>query len=107
VDRLLETNEVALCGPVMTELRRGLRSASERARVIPLLSGCQLLAAPPSLWEEAGELGYWLTRRGMTATTIDLLVATYALSHGVALLTGDSDFAGMKRAGAHLLLVEP
>ena len=107
MDRLLETNEVALCGPVVTELRRGLRSASERARVIPLLSGCRLLAAPPSLWEEAGELGYWLSRRGIIAKTIDLLVATYALSHGRAVLTGDSDFTAMKRAGVQLLLVEP
>jgi predicted nucleic acid-binding protein len=107
VDRLLQTNEVALCGPVITELRRGLRSASERALVIPLLSGCPLLVAPPSLWEEADDLGYWLSRQGITAKTIELLVATYALSHGLALLTGDSNFAGMKRAGAQLLLVEP
>ena len=107
VDRLLGTHEVALCGPVITELRRGLRSGPERARVIPLLSGCHLLATPPSLWEEAGDLGYWLSRRGITAKTIDLVVATYALSHGLALLTGDSDFVGMKRAGAQLLLVEP
>lgn len=106
VDRLLESNEVALCGPVITELRRGLRSPSERGRVIPLLSGCRVLSEPRSLWEEAGDLGYFLGRRGLTAKTIDLLVATYALSHAVGLLTGDSAFLGMKRAGAQLLLVE-
>jgi predicted nucleic acid-binding protein len=97
---------VALCGPVVTELRRGLRSRAERNRVIPLLTGCHVLSDPPALWEEAGDLGYALGRQGITVKTIDLLVAIYALSHGVALLTTDSDFEHMRRAGAQLLLVE-
>ena len=90
----------------MTELRRGLRSPAERHRLIPLLTGCHLLSDPPQLWEEAGDLGYALSRRGITVKTIDLLVATYALSHAVALLTTDSDFGHMRGAGAQLLLVE-
>jgi predicted nucleic acid-binding protein len=75
-------------------------------RVIPLLSGCHLLADPPRLWQEAGDLGYGLRRRGVTVKTIDLLVATYALSHGVAVLATDSDFRHMRRAGAQLLLLD-
>jgi hypothetical protein len=104
VDDLLDADEVALCGPVVTELRRGLRSAAERARVLPLLAACPVLGHPPRLWEEAGDLGFYLGRRGATVKTLDLLVATYALAHGVALLTVDSDFRRMKRAGVPLLL---
>ena len=74
--------------------------------MLPLLSGCHLLGEPLHLWEEAGDLGYALGRRGVTVKTVDLLVATYALSHGVALLTTDADFEQMRRAGAQLLLVE-
>jgi predicted nucleic acid-binding protein len=74
--------------------------------VIPLLEGCHLLVDPLHLWEEAGDLGYALGRRGITVRTIDLLVATYALSHAVALLTADADFEQMRRAGAQLLLVD-
>jgi len=107
VDRLLESNEVALCGPVVAELRRGLRSRVERAKVLPLLGGCQLLDQPPALWDEAGELGYFLGRRGANVKSMDLLIATYALSHGVPILTADSDFDLMRRAGLRLLLVEP
>jgi predicted nucleic acid-binding protein len=106
VDALLETNEVALCGPVVMELRRGLRSRAERARVLPLLRGCHLLNQPPALWEEAGELGAWLGRRGASVKSFDLLIAAYALSHGVAVLTRDFDFVRMRRAGLSLLLVE-
>jgi predicted nucleic acid-binding protein len=106
VDGLIEANEVALCGPVLTEIRRGLRSRADRARVLPLLDGCHVLEQPRALWEEAGELGALLGRRGATVKSLDLLVAVYALSHGVAVLTRDSDFQRMRRAGLTLLLVE-
>jgi predicted nucleic acid-binding protein len=106
VDRLLDTDEVALCGPVVVEIRRGLRSRAERARVLPLLEGCHLLAQPARLWVEAGELGGFLGRRGAAVKSLDLLIATYALAHGVAVLTRDGDFALMKRSGARLLLLE-
>jgi len=107
VDGLLAENEVALCGPVVTELRRGLRSARERARVMELLEGCHLLAQPQALWDEAGELGALLGRRGATVKSLDLLIATYALAHAVPILTLDADFAAMQRAGAGLLLARP
>ena len=102
VDDALAANEAALCGPIITELRRGLRSPSERRKVIPLLEGCHQLEQPADLWEEAGELRYVLARKGVTVKTLDLLIATYALSHGVALLASDSDFDGMRRAGIPL-----
>jgi len=102
VDELLAANEVALCGPIITELRRGLRSPAERRKVIPLLDACHDLEQPARLWEEAGELGYVLARKGLSVKTLDLLIAAYALSHGVPLLTSDSDFEGMRRAGVPL-----
>ena len=106
VDRLIDTNEAALCGPVVLEIRRGLRSRPERTRVLPLLAGCHLLEQPVRLWEEAGELGWFLGRHGATVKSLDLLIAAYALAHGVPLLTRDADFERMKRAGVRLLLVE-
>jgi predicted nucleic acid-binding protein len=105
VDELLASNEAALCGPVVAELRRGLRSPSERRKVIPLLDGCHELDQPVRLWEEAGDLGYALARKGVTVKTLDLLIATYALSHGIAVLEVDADFAAMQRTGIPLLLV--
>ncbi len=91
---------------MITELRRGLRSAADRARVLPLLTGCRVLAEPAQLWVEAGELGYFVGRRGATIKSLDLLIATYALSHAVPILTRDRDFELMRRAGVGLLLSE-
>jgi predicted nucleic acid-binding protein len=104
VDELLEADEVALCGPVLTELRRGIRSASERKKVLPLLDSCLLLPQPSALWEEAGDLGFALARRGATVKSLDLLIAVYALSHQVALLTTDRDFYLIRSAGLPLML---
>jgi predicted nucleic acid-binding protein len=105
VDELLASNEVALCGPVLTGLRRGLRSASEGRKVVPLLDGCHQLNQPELLWEEAGDLGFALARKGVTVKTLDLLIATFALSHGIALLENDIDFDAMQRAGIPLMLM--
>lgn len=104
VDEAIDAHEATVCGPIVTELRRGLKSVSERRRVLPLLEGCHSLTDPPDLWEEAGDLGFFLARRGVAAKSIDLLIATYALSHGVPVLSADQDFADMKAVGAKLVL---
>ncbi|MFN0063559.1 MAG: PIN domain-containing protein [Myxococcaceae bacterium] len=106
VDELLEQNQVALCGPIVTELRRGLRPA-ERKKVLPLLDGCRWLEQPGSLWEEAGELGMLAQSRGTTVKSMDLLIATYALAHGVSILTSDSDFLLLERLDVGLVLAPP
>src|SRR5947207_4732733 len=89
VDDALASNEAALCGPVEAELRRGLLNERQRATVLPLLDACHLLAQPEQLWTEAGDLGFALRRRGVTPKTVDLLIATYALTHSASLLAVD------------------
>jgi hypothetical protein len=51
-DALLESGDVALCGPIVTELRRVLHKDRDWLQVLPLLSGCYMLPRPPHLWEE-------------------------------------------------------
>lgn len=104
VDELLDANQVAICGPVVTELGRGLNVGKEREQVLSLLAGCHLLSQPENLWLEAGELGAYLKKRGANVRTIDLLIAAYALAHALPVLSSDSDFTLIKRAGVGLLL---
>jgi predicted nucleic acid-binding protein len=104
VDTVVESGEAALCGPVLTELRRGLR-ASHRARVLPLLDGCHLLSQPEDLWLAAGDLGALLARKGVTVKTLDLLIATYAIAHDTRVLAVDSDFRAMAKANVGVALV--
>jgi tRNA(fMet)-specific endonuclease VapC len=104
VDEALAANEAAICGPIETELRRGL-ARQERGRVLPLLSACHLLPQPDQLWKEAGEFGYALRRRGVTVKTLDLLITVYAVASRSSLLTADSDFATIRDAGVSLELM--
>jgi tRNA(fMet)-specific endonuclease VapC len=104
VDDALATNDAALCGPIEAELRRGLSSEKERKAVLPLFDACHLLSQPANLWQEAGDLGFALRRRGVTAATVDLLIAVYALSHSATVLAVDRDFKAMQKAGVPLVL---
>jgi hypothetical protein len=103
VDELLDSGQAALCGPIVTELRRGLR-APERGRVLALLEGCHLLDEPGDLWVAAGDLGFLLARRGVTVKTLDLLIAAHAMAHRVPLLTTDADFRTIAGARVGLTL---
>jgi predicted nucleic acid-binding protein len=105
VDAAIESGEAALCGPVLCELRRGFVSARDRKRTLALLSNCPTLPAPYDVWTEAGELGFELRKKGITVKTIDLVIAVWALTSSVPILTGDGDFRLMQRAGVALALL--
>ena len=107
VDECLESDEAALCGPIRTELLRGFRTAKERRQCWPLLEACHQLSEPADLWDEAGELGFLLARKGITVKSFDLLIATFALAHAIPILTVDRDFELMAQAGISLHLVHP
>lgn len=106
VDQAIEADHAALCGPVMTELRRGFKSSVERNKTLPLLLACHHLPQPVSLWDDAGDLGFTLARKGMTVKSLDLLIAACALTHGVPILTLDRDFQSIARTGVGLQLVD-
>lgn len=61
---------------------------------------------PPRSGRRQAIWGYALRRRGLTVKTVELLIATYALSHGAELLTLDSDLGLMRAKGVPLQLIE-
>lgn len=105
VDNFLATNQAAICGPIFTELQRGFRSENEKRKVSSLFAGCHWLTQPHGLWEDAGNLGFHVRRKGKTIKTMDLLITCYALAHNTSLLTLDEDFHYIKKAGAPLNLI--
>lgn len=70
-----------------------------------MLAFCHELPQPAHVWDDAGDLGFALRRKGLTVKTLDLVIAVFALDAGVPLLTEDSDFTLMRRAGIPLALV--
>jgi len=104
VDQAIDGNTAAICGPVLTELGRGLLGR-ERKTVLNLLDACIFLEQPPDLWRAAGDLGFLLRSKGVTVKTMDLLIASHALFHQVPLLTIDRDFKAMVKPGIDLHLL--
>jgi predicted nucleic acid-binding protein len=92
IRELLNDDRAATCGPVLFEIRRGLKPP-ERKRVMPLFDALHRLPFNESDWVGAGELDASLRRKGRTLPSMDVLIAHLCLKHGVAILTLDGHFA--------------
>ena len=88
---LLNEDRVVTCGPVILEIRRGLRP-KERKRVLALFDALIRLSFDEGLWDSAGELGALLRREGITIPPMDILIAQVCLHHKVSLFTLDEHF---------------
>ena len=95
---LLRDDRVLICGPVLFEINRGLRS-SDRKRVAALLGALVRLPVDESIWDSAGHLDASLRERGIAIPPMDVLIAQTCLHHNVSLFTLDEHFrsvAGLK-----------
>ncbi len=87
---------VALCEPVIFELRRHCPDA-DAGRIEPLIEATPVLATPQTLWPDAAALGAALRRKGLLIPAIDLLIAQIALHHGVLVVTLDRHFVDVQK----------
>lgn len=89
--------EAALADPIVFEV---LRHASEEEVkfVQAQFQTLPLLATPDNLWTDAARLGQRCRRKGISAGSLDLLIAAVALAHDAELVTFDQDFQGIAEA---------
>jgi len=88
---LLNEDRVLTCGPVLFEIKRGIRSA-ERKKVLPLFEALVRLPFDDTLWDLAGDLDASLRKKGITVPPMDILIAQISLYHKVSLFTLDEHF---------------
>ena len=88
---LLNDDRALTCGPVMFEIKRGLRS-SERKKILPLFDALIRLSFDEAIWDAAGDLDASLRKKGITIPPMDVLIAQICLQHKVALFTLDEHF---------------
>lgn len=89
--------EACLCEPVAFEVLRHA-TAQERSRIESQFATLPLLATPPHLWRDAAGLGQECRDRGITAGSLDLLIAAVAIHHRAELVTFDTDYQAISRA---------
>ena len=88
---LLKDDRVLTCGPVIFEIKRGLRP-SERNRIMPLFNALIRLPFDETVWDVAGDLDASLRKKGITIPPMDVIIAQVCLHHKVSLFTLDEHF---------------
>ena len=88
---LLNDDRALTCGPVIFEIKRGLRPP-ERKKILPLFDALIRLSVDETVWDAAGELDASLRRKGITIPPMDVIIAQVCLHHKVFLFTLDEHF---------------
>ena len=89
--RLLNDDRALTCGPVIFEIKRGLRSP-ERKKILPLFDALIRLSFDEVMWDAAGDLDAALRKKGVTIPPMDVLIAHICMHHKVSVFTLDEHF---------------
>jgi predicted nucleic acid-binding protein len=108
VERAIASDSVYTCGPVLYELIQGARSEKERVSLTSALGALPYLEMTESIWIKAGQLSATLRKKGKTVPLSDILIATLAIEHSLAVMTVDEHFRNIPGvlidgSAAHLL----
>lgn len=88
----LSTGIVYSCGPVVYELVQGVRSIHENEMLINSLTALPFLELTATDWIKAGQRAAALRKSGMNIPLSDILIATLAIEHDLAVMTVDRHF---------------
>lgn len=89
---LLDDDRACIAGPVITELVRGCRHPKELHNLRDWLDPVPRVVTDDRIWDEAGELGFVLARKGVNVFSIDVIIACTALRHGLSVFSNDHHF---------------
>jgi len=88
---LLNDDRILICGPVIFEIKRGLRPPDKK-KILPLFDALIRLSVDETVWDSAGELDASLRKKGITIPPMDIIIAQVCLHHKVSLFTLDEHF---------------
>ena len=91
---LLRDDRILTCGPIMFEIKRGLRHR-ERKKILPLFDALIRLSVDETIWDAAGDLDAILRSNGITIPPMDAIIAQVCLHHKVCLFTLDEHFTSV------------
>jgi predicted nucleic acid-binding protein len=97
-EAIADDQTVLVPGIVLHELLAGLREAAQARRLAMTLEGFSLMLASRDDHVAAARIHSACARRGVTAGTVDCLIAAQTIAQEARLLTTDADF---NRIAAH------
>jgi predicted nucleic acid-binding protein len=86
--------QACVAEPIVFEV---LRHATEAEKLIRHFETMPMLTSPAVLWGRAADLGRTCRRAGVTAGSLDLVIAAIALHHAAELVTFDAGFKEIGR----------
>jgi predicted nucleic acid-binding protein len=92
VERAIASDSVYACGPVLYELIQGTRSEKEQMSLTSALGALPYIEMTEALWIKAGQLSAGLRKTGKNIPLSDILIATLAIGHSLAVMTVDEHF---------------
>ena len=92
LEKALTAEAVFVCGLVIYELVRGIRSAKEQALLTGVLSALPFLEMNEALWIKAGRLSAELRKKGKIIPFSDIIIAVLAMEKNLAVMTVDEHF---------------
>jgi predicted nucleic acid-binding protein len=92
LEEALSKEIVYACGPVLYELVQGARLENEQTTLVRALGALPFLEMTEELWVKAGKQSAALRKMGRTIPFSDVLIATLAIEHNLAVMTVDEHF---------------
>ncbi|MBI3615599.1 MAG: PIN domain-containing protein [Candidatus Omnitrophica bacterium] len=94
---LLQRDLAAVTSPILFELLQGARSGDQFRQMHQHLSSLHQFPVTEADWLKAAQWAHRLRSRGVTAKTVDFLIAYKAMRHKLTLLHADGDFDRLAR----------
>ena len=95
---ILDNEDLALCGIILTEILQGIADDTTHRRVRRYLSPLIMLPMPEAIFVRAADIYRKLRKKGITVRkTNDCIIAATALEHHCQLLHNDKDFSPIEK----------
>ena len=91
--------EAVLCELIACEVLRHATPA-ERPKIEAQFGTLPLLSTPKDLWKDATRLGQKCRETGVSAGSLDLLIASLSIHHQAEFITFNEDFSAIARVSA-------
>jgi predicted nucleic acid-binding protein len=88
---------LAVCGVVRAEILAGVRSATDRNKLIALLDSVAQVPIPDAIWDTIGDNLRTLRAGGITVPFPDAVLVTVAIGHAYEFWTRDAHFGLIQR----------
>ncbi len=97
-DFIVEGEDIALCGIILTEILQGIADNTTYRKVQRYLKPLIMLPMPESIFVKAASIYRTLRKKGITIRkTNDCIIAATALEHHCKLLHNDKDFSPIEK----------